>query len=82
MKNVILLTLDTVRKDVFGCCGNKNGLTPFIDSLQDKCIRFTKGQAICRGLRTHSNGGPYMERRVTFWLIVQRSDLYTIFLVP
>lgn len=45
MKNVVLLTLDAVRKDVFGCYGNEDGLTPFIDSLQDKCIRFTTGQA-------------------------------------
>jgi len=45
MRNVILLTIDAVRKDVFGCYGNKQRLTPFIDSLQDKCIRFTKGQA-------------------------------------
>jgi len=45
MKNVILLTLDAVRKDVFGCYGNKDWLTPFIDSLQDKCIRFTMGQS-------------------------------------
>ncbi len=27
MKNVILLTLDAVRKDVFGCYGNKDGLS-------------------------------------------------------
>jgi len=45
VKNVILLTIDAVRKDVFGCYGNKQGLTPFIDSLQDKCIRFTRSQA-------------------------------------
>ena len=45
MKNVILLTLDAVRKDVLGCYGNTSGLTPFIDCLQDRSIRFTKGQA-------------------------------------
>ena len=45
MKNAILLTIDALRKDVLGCYGNTNGLSPFIDSLQDKCIRFTKGQA-------------------------------------
>ena len=44
MKNVILLTIDALRKDVLGCYGNESRLTPFIDSLQDKCIRFTKGQ--------------------------------------
>jgi len=45
VKNVILLTIDAVRKDVFGCYGNKRSLTPFIDSLQGECIRFTRGQA-------------------------------------
>jgi len=45
MKNVVLLTIDTLRQDVLGCYGNKKGLAPFIDSLQDKCIRFTRGQA-------------------------------------
>ena len=44
MKNVILLTIDALRKDALGCYGNESRLTPFIDSLQAKCIRFTKGQ--------------------------------------
>jgi len=46
MKNIILLTVDALRKDVLGCYGNKSGLTPFLDSLQNKCIRFTKEQSI------------------------------------
>lgn len=46
MKNVILLTMDATRKDALGCYGNEKGLTPFIDSIQDKCIRFTKAQAV------------------------------------
>jgi arylsulfatase A-like enzyme len=45
MKNVVLLTIDALRKDALGGYGNKSGLTPFIDSLQDKCIRFTRGQS-------------------------------------
>ena len=45
MKNVILLTIDTLRKDILWCYGNKDGLTPFIDSLQDKCIKFTNAQS-------------------------------------
>jgi len=44
MKNIVLLTMDAARKDILGCYGNKNGLTPFIGTLQDKCIIFTKGQ--------------------------------------
>ena len=46
MKNVILLTLDATRKDAFGVYGNTRGLTPFVDSLQNKCIKFTRGQSI------------------------------------
>ena len=45
MKSVILLTIDTLRKDVIGCYGGEGGLTPFIDSIQDRCIRFDKAQS-------------------------------------
>lgn len=45
MKNVILFTIDTLRKDVLGCYGGTNN-SPFIDSIQDKCIRFNNLQAI------------------------------------
>lgn len=50
MKNVILLTIDTLRKDVLGCYGGGN-LSPFIDSIQDHCIKFN---------RAHSPG-PYTQ---------------------
>jgi arylsulfatase A-like enzyme len=46
LKNVILLTIDTLRRDVLGCYGHSPSLTPFIDSLQTKCIRFEKAQSI------------------------------------
>ena len=46
LKNVILLTVDTLRKDVLGCYNPESKLTPFIDSLQDRCIKFTNMQAI------------------------------------
>jgi len=46
MKNVILLTIDALRKDALGCYGNESGLTPFIDSLQGNFIRFTKAHSI------------------------------------
>ncbi|MFW6138960.1 MAG: sulfatase [Spirochaetota bacterium] len=41
MKNVILITLDAMRKDVFGCYGAKTSCIPFLDSLQENCIRFS-----------------------------------------
>jgi arylsulfatase A-like enzyme len=43
--NVILLTIDTLRQDVLGCYGGKGGLTPFFDSIQNKCIRFTNAMS-------------------------------------
>lgn len=45
MKHVILLTVDTLRKDALGCYGNDKGLTPFLDSLKNRSILFTKCQA-------------------------------------
>ena len=45
MKNVILLTIDALRRDALACYGGKGGLSPFIDSIQDKCIRFTNTQS-------------------------------------
>ena len=44
MKNVVLLTIDTLRRDVLGCYGG-GPLTPFIDSIQDRCIRFNKAHS-------------------------------------
>jgi arylsulfatase A-like enzyme len=46
LKNIVLLTIDTLRKDVLGCYGDEGGLTPFVDSIQDRCIRFTRAQSI------------------------------------
>ena len=45
MKHVILVTIDTLRRDVFGCYGNKTSLTPFMDSIQNHCLRFNKAYA-------------------------------------
>ena len=45
MKNVVLLTIDALRKDRLGCYGNRRGLTPFMDSLQDKSLIFTRMQS-------------------------------------
>lgn len=46
MQNVVLMTFDACRKDVLGCYGNPLGLTPFLDSLKNNSILFTKAQAI------------------------------------
>jgi arylsulfatase A-like enzyme len=55
MKNVVLVTLDATRKDVFGIYGNNKGLTPTFDSLRDNSLVFTKGQSI----------GPYTQASFT-----------------
>jgi arylsulfatase A-like enzyme len=44
LKNVILLTIDTLRINVLGCYGGGT-LTPFIDSIQDRSIRFNKAHS-------------------------------------
>ena len=89
MKNVILLTIDTLRKDVLGCYGGK-GFTPFIDSVQDKCIRFTKAhspgpytQAAFPGILTSSyyleygRGKMLSEKRVLISESLKRAGVTT-----
>lgn len=51
MKNVILLTVDVLRKDALGLYGSDLGLTPFLDSLKDKSLVFTR----------HHASGPYTQ---------------------
>lgn len=90
MKNVVLFTLDTLRKDVFGCHGNTENLTPFVDSIQDTCIRFTKAQSIgpytqasFPGILTSSyylqyDGGPmYTPKRTLISDVVKQQDVAT-----
>jgi arylsulfatase A-like enzyme len=45
VKNVVLLTIDTLRADVLKCYGNQESLSPFLDSLYDRCTVFTRCQA-------------------------------------
>ena len=45
MKNVIAITIETLRKDVSGCYGSSIGLSLFVDSLQHSCIRFTAAES-------------------------------------
>lgn len=46
MKSVVLFTIDTLRRDVFGCYAGGNGCTPFLDSLAPKATLFTKAHSI------------------------------------
>ena len=91
MKNAILLTIDTLRKDVLGCYGNEDGLTPFIDSLQNKSIRFTKAhspgpytQAAFPGILTSSYYLEYgrqkmlSEKRIMISEVLQRAGITTV----
>ncbi len=45
-KNVVLLTIDTLRKDAVGCYGSEESYTPFIDSIQGKSIRFNRCMSV------------------------------------
>lgn len=45
MKNVVLLTIDALRRDVLGCYGSNLGLTPFVNSIQYKSIIFSRAQS-------------------------------------
>jgi arylsulfatase A-like enzyme len=40
MKNVILITIDTLRADMLGAYGSKDNLTPYMDSLKDNMVIF------------------------------------------
>jgi len=51
MKNVILLTIDTLRKDVLGCYGSDKNLTPNLDEISKKSIVFNN----------HMTAGPYTQ---------------------
>jgi arylsulfatase A-like enzyme len=44
-KNVILVTIDTLRRDVFGCYGAAESRTPFMDSLKEHSLKFTNSYA-------------------------------------
>jgi arylsulfatase A-like enzyme len=45
LRNIILLTIDTLRRDVLGCYGG-GILTPYIDSIQNRCIRFNQAHSV------------------------------------
>lgn len=66
-KQVILIMTDTTRKDMLGCYGNKDMVTPNIDRLSNEGVRFDRAyttQPVCgparsalfTGIMPHSNG--------------------------
>jgi arylsulfatase A-like enzyme len=46
MTNVILITVDCCRRDVFECYGAQSGLAPFINSLQNKSVIFNNAHSV------------------------------------
>jgi arylsulfatase A-like enzyme len=72
VKNAILLTIDTLRKDAVGCYGGGN-LTPSIDSIQDHCLKFNMA---------HSPG-PYTKAAFPGMLTSKNLwDTYAAFMIP
>lgn len=45
MKNVILITVDTLRKDMIGFYRSEKSISPFVDSIKDNCIYFKNAYA-------------------------------------
>ncbi len=45
MKNIILITIDTLRADMLGIYGNGADLTPYLDSLKDNMVVFDNSYA-------------------------------------
>ena len=46
VRNAILITIDTASADVFGCFGGPQGLTPYIDDLATRSLRFTQARSV------------------------------------
>ncbi|MBW1877644.1 MAG: sulfatase-like hydrolase/transferase [Deltaproteobacteria bacterium] len=44
--NILLVTLDTTRRDALGCYGNPHGPTPNIDALAADGVRFTRAYTV------------------------------------
>ena len=72
MRNVILLTIDSLRRDALGSYGE--GFTPFLDSLQNHCIQFNQAystapytQAAFTGILTSSYYLEYGKQKMLSW---------------
>jgi arylsulfatase A-like enzyme len=46
MRNVVLLTIDALRRDALGCYGVERGLTPYLDSLLPRSLLFIEAHSI------------------------------------
>jgi len=46
MRNVVLFTIDTLRRDVLGLYGCTEGLTPFLDSLSEEALVFDRAHSV------------------------------------
>jgi len=61
-KNVVLISVESLSADFLGSFGNKQGITPFLDSLAAKSLLFTNlyatGTRTVRGLEALSIGTP------------------------
>jgi arylsulfatase A-like enzyme len=80
MRNVILLTIDSLRRDVLGSYGG--GFTPFLDSVQNHCIQFNQAystapytQAAFTGILTSSYYLEHRKQKMLSWERVLISEV-------
>jgi len=80
MINVILLTIDSLRRDVLGSYGG--GFTPFLDSIQNRCIQFNQAystgpytQAAFTGILTSSYYLEHGKQKMLSWERVLISEV-------
>ena len=90
MKNLILITIDTLRRDMVGIYDNKSSLTPHLDSLKEHCIVFNNSfatgpytQASFQGILTSEYYLEYGKekklnsKKILISEVLKEKDIYT-----
>jgi len=82
LPHIILIILDSARRDMFGCYGNKEGLTPYIDEFSRQCALFMDHYAAgCGSAQAHVGiftGQHSMRHKMFHNLCHLREDIVTL----
>ena len=73
-RQVIIVCIDTLRADVLGCYGNNLGITPRLDALAERAVRFEKCEA--PGSWTFPSVSATMTGRYSGYIIPSRGTRY------